>query len=282
VSVEVAVFCRNEEARIRGALEVLRAQADSLDERFLPLRVIVLDNGSTDRSAAVAAAAARELSLVGRIEIQVEEGLPPGKARAWNAFIARATTEMLVFVDADVDLAAGALQRLLQHLAQEPGLVLAGAVRRLPPGHVPRGFWQQAFSIPYRDLRRPESIAGVAYAARRRSLRPLPVDSVNEDLALSLRHAGSYAIVDEAVAYVEPPADLATFLRQRTRVLRGDRLEARRGAVPLAAHRRRSLADLVAFGRAGGPAKLVAFLGACAIAEVQARLARGPVAGWTD
>jgi cellulose synthase/poly-beta-1,6-N-acetylglucosamine synthase-like glycosyltransferase len=282
VSVDVAVFCRNEEARVRGALAVLRAQAESLEDRFLPLRVVVLDNGSTDRSAVVAAAAARELTCPGRIEIRVEEGLPPGKARAWNTFLARATAEWLVFVDADVDLAAGALNRLLDRLAGAPGLALAGAVRRLPPGYVPCGFWQHAFSIPYRDLRRPESIAGVAYAARRRSLAPLPEDAVNEDLVLSLRHAGSYALVDEAVAHVEPPADLATFLRQRTRILRGDRLEARRGAAPLAAHRRRSFADLVAFARAGGPAKLAAFLGACAVAEVRARLERGPIAGWSD
>jgi GT2 family glycosyltransferase len=102
--VSVLVPARNEERRIGACLESLRDQVGLAD-----WEVLVLDDGSTDRTAEAVRAAA---SANRRIRLIPGADLPPGwlgKAHACQQLAALATGDVLVFLDADVRLAPQAV-----------------------------------------------------------------------------------------------------------------------------------------------------------------------------
>jgi len=278
--LDAAVFCRNEEDTIGGSLRGLRDQTAGLDPARLPLRAFVMENGSSDRTAAAARKAAVALEDPGRFEVLVRAELPAGKAGAWNAFLGEARAPLVAFVDADVRLSDGALGAMLDLLTATPALDLVGATPSVSPDFIPRGFWQDVFTVPYRSLRPAPSLSGNAYVARRSALTPLPLDTVNEDLLLAMRHADRFALCPASRVYVVPPAGVAAFVLQRARILRGDRIERRRSGQTVARHRRRASGDLLAFYRAAGATKLLAFLAAIAAAAACSRLPGPRTPGW--
>lgn len=85
-----------------------------------PFEVIVADNGSTDRTEAVVAAASRSLP-VRRIAVPQK-----GKGRALNAAIRAATGELLVFTDDDVDPAPNWLAELHDAALRHPEAAVFG------------------------------------------------------------------------------------------------------------------------------------------------------------
>ena len=90
-TVSVVIPARNAELTLRAQLEALAAQSYTG-----PWEVIVVDNGSSDATAAVAA------SYAGRLPIHVEPaGERPGAAYARNRGMARARGSQVLFCDAD-------------------------------------------------------------------------------------------------------------------------------------------------------------------------------------
>ena len=90
-------------------------------------RVLVVDDDSHDGTAvsAVAAAAGAEL-------VRLPQNVGPAGAR--NAGLARVTTQLVAFVDSDVELVPGALARLARCFADPEVALVAPWVRgRLPP-----------------------------------------------------------------------------------------------------------------------------------------------------
>lgn len=112
LQVDIGVFAHNEAAGIAAMVARLLAQ----DLTGLDARVVVLANGCTDNTTALARAAGAEVA-----------DLPKGgKSRTWNRFVhdlARPTAEMLIFADADIEFTApDSLKRLAQGLAARPAL----------------------------------------------------------------------------------------------------------------------------------------------------------------
>lgn len=104
--VSVLIPARNEEHNIRATLEAVLASRD------VDLEVIVLDDHSTDATAAIV----RELAVRdARLQLETAPALPAGwcgKQHACHVLAGLARQPLLVFLDADVRLAPDGLSRM--------------------------------------------------------------------------------------------------------------------------------------------------------------------------
>jgi glycosyltransferase involved in cell wall biosynthesis len=98
--VTVVIPARNEENFIVRAVASVAAQDYPLES----LECIVVDNGSTDRTAGVAARFGHERS---ELDIKVENEPIPGVGRAKNRGASVARGEILIFMDADSRMDSG-------------------------------------------------------------------------------------------------------------------------------------------------------------------------------
>lgn len=121
--VSVLIPARNEEANLRPTLESVLANRD------VNFEVVVLDDHSTDGTPALV----REFAVRDtRVRLESAPPLPAGwcgKPHACHVLAQRARGSILLFLDADVRLAADALARL-RGVLQQRGVALASGVPR--------------------------------------------------------------------------------------------------------------------------------------------------------
>jgi len=120
----VITSAKNEQAFIGRTLESVVAQS------VLPERWVIVDDGSTDRTAAIVAGYAERCSWIELIR------RPPrstrtfaGKARNVNETVERLGSlafDVIVNLDADVSFDADYMEFLLRKFAEDPGLGVAG------------------------------------------------------------------------------------------------------------------------------------------------------------
>ena len=275
---EIAIFCRNEAKHLERMVHHVMEQLSEMGTSFLPAQLHILENGSNDNSAVIA----KELEAQSfPFPLQAHTQLPPGKAKTWNHFIEIATAPYLIFLDADVQLASGALAMLRQRLHDNEELHCAGAAPRLSPNFTPENFWQSVFAVPYEALPPAPSLAGGAYGAKKAALSPMPEDVINEDLFLSLRHQGHFKCFEDIHLFVTPPSSLDAFITQRARILRADLTEQKRHPnQSIAQHRRGGWQSLKLYLRAAGPWKTFFFLWARQQAKRKAQQAVQTSSGW--
>jgi cellulose synthase/poly-beta-1,6-N-acetylglucosamine synthase-like glycosyltransferase len=224
--VSVVLAVRNEAARLRARVENLLTQ-----DYDGPLEVVVVSDGSTDQPASVLAGVPGHVEL-----IEVPAG---GKALALNAGVARARHDILVFADARQTFAPDAIRRLVGHFADERiggvtgELVLdaeRGATAESGSSSVAEGvgmYWRYE-----KALRRMESIVGstlgatgAIYALRRCLWRPLPPDTILDDVLAPMRAVlAGYTVrfEDGAKAFDRASRDAATESRRKIRTLAGN------------------------------------------------------------
>lgn len=98
------------------------------------VQLIVVDNGSTDETPAVLAAAAPNLPF----GLEVVHEAKPGLAAARNAALAQARGDIIAWTDDDCIPAEDWLESLVRHFEEDPALdVLGGQVRLFNPSHYP-------------------------------------------------------------------------------------------------------------------------------------------------
>ena len=114
IDISVIVPCYNQERYLANCLESLLRQSYAR-ERY---EIILVDNGSADRSAAIAR------SYAG---IVVVEEAKRGSYAARNAGVRRASGGILAFTDSDCEVAAGWLERITQVLADQSIAVVQGS-----------------------------------------------------------------------------------------------------------------------------------------------------------
>ncbi len=123
-AVSVLIPARNEEAGIAACVEAVLAS------RGVELDVIVLDDDSTDRTAAIVCGVAAKEA---RLRLESAPPLPAGwcgKQHACFALSKLARHDLFVFLDADVRLAPDALARLVAFREKHRATLVSGFPRQ--------------------------------------------------------------------------------------------------------------------------------------------------------
>ncbi len=123
--VSVLIPARNEEANIAACLDAVLAS------RGVAIEVVVMDDGSTDRTAAIVQGyAARD----GRVRLEQAPPLPSGwtgKVHACQRLADAARGTHLLFIDADVRLAPDAAASMTGHAARTGAGMVTGVPRQI-------------------------------------------------------------------------------------------------------------------------------------------------------
>ncbi len=119
-AVSVLIPARNEEGAIRAAVE------SALRSRGVQVEVIVLDDGSEDRTAEIVRSMRAQDS---RVRLETARALPPGwcgKQFACSALSELASHQILCFVDSDVRLRPDGLARMVAFLHSSKASLVSG------------------------------------------------------------------------------------------------------------------------------------------------------------
>jgi GT2 family glycosyltransferase len=220
VSVVVPAF--NEAAVIAATVRSLAAS-----DYPSAVEIVVVDDGSSDRTAAV-------VERLGLACVRVVRQANTGKAGALNAAIALARHDVIVSVDADTVFEPETLALLVAALAADGVGAVAGNTkvanrdRRL-------GRWQHIEYVTCFNLDRRlydvlgcmATVPGAVGAFRREALEDVGLfssDTLAEDtdVTIALGRAGWRVVYEaRAIAHTEAPSSLRGLWRQRTRWTHG-------------------------------------------------------------
>jgi len=124
--MQLIIPARNEELRLPATLRALREYAMSPSENLEPIEIIVVDNASTDRTAAVA----RAESSAG-MPVRVVPCATPGKGAAVRAGVAASVAKVIGYLDADGATALDSIATAGQLLAHSADVAVGS---RAMPG----------------------------------------------------------------------------------------------------------------------------------------------------
>jgi cellulose synthase/poly-beta-1,6-N-acetylglucosamine synthase-like glycosyltransferase len=221
-TLSVVVAARNEASRLVPRVENL------LELTYPhPIEVIIVSDGSTDGT--------REAVLTFGNRVRYLEVPRGGKPRALNAGVAAARGDIVVFADARQRFANDALLALASNFADPVvgavtgELMLDCELRDVPESTVADGvglYWKYE-----KWMRRHESLVwstlgatGAIYAMRRQLWRPLPPDTLLDDVLAPMRVVleGKRVVFDERARAFDRVADAASESRRKTRTLAGN------------------------------------------------------------
>jgi peptidoglycan/xylan/chitin deacetylase (PgdA/CDA1 family)/glycosyltransferase involved in cell wall biosynthesis len=215
--VTVLVPAYNEEAGIGSTLRSL------LDSTHRELQVVVIDDGSSDRTADIA-------ENMGDARVEVVRQPNSGKAAALNTGLAHARYDIVVMVDADTVFEPDAIERIVQPLAH-PAVGAVSGNTKVGNRRSLLARWQHleyvfGFNLDRRMFEVLEcmpTVPGAIGAFRRDAV--IGVGGVSEDtlaedtdLTMALWRAGWRVLYEEsAVAWTEVPTSIRQLWRQRYR-----------------------------------------------------------------
>ncbi|MBI0317575.1 MULTISPECIES: bifunctional polysaccharide deacetylase/glycosyltransferase family 2 protein [Streptomyces violaceusniger group] len=215
--VTVLIPAYNEEAGIGTTVRSLLASTQT------ELQIIVIDDGSTDRTADIAA-------RIDDPRVRVVRQPNAGKAAALNTGLAHAHHDIVVMADADTVFEPEAIHQLIQPLAH-PAIGAVSGNTKVGNRRRMLGRWQHleyvfGFNLDrrmYEVLECMPTVPGAIGAFRRDAL--LGVGGVSHatlaedtDLTMALWRAGWRVVYEEsAIAWTEVPTSLRQLWRQRYR-----------------------------------------------------------------
>ncbi len=215
--VSVLVPAYNEEAGIAHTIRSLLASTHGR------IQLIVIDDGSKDRTSAIAA-------QIDDPRVMVIRQANAGKAAALNTGLAYAVFDIVVMVDADTVFEPDAIYRLIQPLAH-PAVGAVSGNTKVGNRRGLLGRWQHleyvfGFNLDRRMFEVLEcmpTVPGAIGAFRRDAL--MGVGGVSEDtlaedtdLTMAMWRAGWRVVYEEsAVSWTEVPGSLRQLWRQRYR-----------------------------------------------------------------
>jgi peptidoglycan-N-acetylglucosamine deacetylase len=207
---------------------IVRTIRSVLNSDYTNLHIIVIDDGSKDRTAAVASDAYAVEIAAGRLQVLTKPN--GGKAAALNYALERIEEEIYVGIDADTVIAPDAVSKLIPHF-EDPTI---GAVA----GNAKVGNrvnlwtrWQALEYITSQNFERraldvfnvvtvvPGAI-GAWRTAPVKAVGGYPINTVAEDADLTMNLLEQQLKVvyeDRALAFTEAPIDARGLMRQRFR-----------------------------------------------------------------
>jgi biofilm PGA synthesis N-glycosyltransferase PgaC len=223
----ILIACRNEEQRIEETIRYIAGQ--DYDGH---LKVIVIDNRSTDQTAEQARQAAEKY----RVDLTVLYEPVPGKNHALNAALSRVETALMITLDADTLLHKSAIRFIVSRLRTSPDDVcaVAGAVLvRNSRGNILARMQEWDYFLGIASIKRLQGLfQGTLVAQGAFSLYKTEAvrqvggwpDAIGEDIVLTWRFLGrNWRVYFEplAVAFTDVPENFIHFVRQRSRWARG-------------------------------------------------------------
>ncbi|OUM86016.1 MAG: glycosyl transferase [Bacillus thermozeamaize] len=227
VPITILIACRNEEKKIANTLRYIQKQDYPGD-----IQIIIIDNGSTDRTSEEAKKAAESLGLSLRI-IREEN---PGKFNALNAGLLEVKTRYLITLDADTLLHRSAVRYLVSRMLSAPVDVcaVAGAVlvRNSRENWLAKiQEWDYFLGIAsikrLQGLYQGTLVAQGAYSIYMteciKKVGGWP-NAIGEDIVLTwsfLKNGWKVYFEPLAVAFTDVPVTFSHFIKQRSRWARG-------------------------------------------------------------
>jgi len=227
IPVTVLVAARNEADRIQETISYIARQ-----DYPGPIEVLVVDNGSTDGTRAVAeaygAATGQGVRCIGEPR--------PGKNHALNTGLAAVGTELVITLDADTLLHPGAIRQLVARLLNAPADVqaVAGSVLvRNSRDNLWTRMQEWDYFLGIASVKRMQGLyqgtlvaQGAFSLYRTQALREAGgwPDAIGEDIVLTwqlMRQGARVYYEPSAVAFTAAPARLVHLARQRARWARG-------------------------------------------------------------
>ena len=186
------------------------------------VEILIILDGPDEASQAIAA----EFASRGVRVIQLPRG---GKARALNQGMAEARHELLVFTDVRQMLEKGSLRKITECFA-DPSVGVVSGNLQICNGHRVQeadiGLYRRYEAWIRTQLSRFSSVLGASgcyYAARRELLRPMPEDTLLDDVYLPLCAilAGYRCILEPAAHCFDYPTALDSEFRRKVRTQAG-------------------------------------------------------------
>jgi cellulose synthase/poly-beta-1,6-N-acetylglucosamine synthase-like glycosyltransferase/peptidoglycan/xylan/chitin deacetylase (PgdA/CDA1 family)/spore germination protein YaaH len=207
---------------------IVRTVRSVLNSDYNNLHVIVIDDGSTDRTAEVAREAYAHEIAAGRVQVLSKPN--GGKAAALNYALDRIDEEIYVGIDADTVIASDAIRRLIGHFEDERVGAIAGNAKvgnrvnlwtrwQALEYITSQNFERRALNLFHVVTVVPGAI-GAWRTAPVKAAGGYPLNTVAEDadLTMNLLEQGFQVnYEDQALAFTEAPIDAKGLMRQRFR-----------------------------------------------------------------
>ncbi|HTB96479.1 MAG TPA: glycosyltransferase [Terracidiphilus sp.] len=207
---------------------IVRTVRSVLHSDYENLRVIVIDDGSSDNTFEVAREAYRREIEAGRVQVLTKAN--GGKAAALNHALENIEEEFYVGIDADTLIAADSITKLLPHFEDPTVGAVAGNAK---VGNRVNLWtrWQALEYITSQNFERRALdlfnvvtvVPGAIGAWRTKAVKAAggyPLNTVAEDADLTmnlLEHQYKVVYEDRALAFTEAPIDASGLMRQRFR-----------------------------------------------------------------
>jgi poly-beta-1,6-N-acetyl-D-glucosamine synthase len=227
--VSAVMVVRNEEEVIARKLENLL----SLDYPADKLEVVVVSDGSSDRTSAILAEYSQHSSEGSRVRTLIKP-LSQGKAAGLNNAIQIAKGEILLFTDARQQIEPAALRMLVENFSDPTVGAASGELMLGDPSSGETGKGMGLYWRIEKKIRELESAAGsvagatgAIYCARRSLLvsAPLPEGTILDDVLLPMQvvRQGSRVIFDSrARAWDSPDLGEGREFSRKVRTLSGN------------------------------------------------------------
>jgi glycosyltransferase involved in cell wall biosynthesis len=174
--ISIGIMAHNEEAAIAATLTDLLVQ-DALADQSRRVEILVLVNGSQDRTAERARTTLEQRAVGAVWSARVLEIQRAGKANAWNEFVhshSSEDAEILICMDADIRLPqTDTLSRMLQALDEHPQALTAvdEPVKSIALNRDQGMRDQLSLAAAQLSAGGPPKLCGQLYAARAEALR---------------------------------------------------------------------------------------------------------------